>query len=407
MEIVLDTRFTYTVRGGSITESGRDSITSFIYYRTPSSDSDWKALNPDNTVVNLKQFPDDWAWTWEVKGKGEYVGTFPKRASKYFYKTHQLKSPEAFLARLGDLAKDHTANECTYYFEFVNSIDWRPGDFGDPNSCWWTNYSEARDCLTDNGGLAVRFYEAGEDDDGGDVGKGRAWLAPYKDMYVLFNGYGFNNATRAIAKLLSEFFGLSYKRVDLDNYNDTMYINDDSGYIIGPIDVISTITSVELEMGDAGEKCESCGRRLNEDNTYTTPNGMHSYCESCYGEHYTSCEQCGEDHEVGDMTEADGSDYCPRCIQRYFTQCSVCETYHRDRDDTEIDGNHYCEDCRDEKFVQCEECEEWHSRELLKDDEDDSSYVCDECTAELEEKDSDDDETDQQLDGQVNTEPLD
>ena len=31
----------------------------------------------------LPDLPPDWDWQWKVNGKGEYVGTFPKRVAKY------------------------------------------------------------------------------------------------------------------------------------------------------------------------------------------------------------------------------------------------------------------------------------------------------------------------------------
>ncbi len=245
--LTLDQRFTLSMPEGTISDTGQELISALIASQKIREDA-WKALNPDIDFHYLQPLPNDWNWVWVVTRKADFVGTFAKRVSKYYHVAQGLKCPAEFIQEIGNIARSHSSDAMSYDFEFVARIDWEAGAFGDDGSCWWGEYEEARSLLIDNGGRAVRFYRDG-------AGIGRAWMAPYNEtLYILFNGYGFvGDSTLVIARIVAEFLGLSYKRIELENHNGLMFINNDTGYLIGPHDMIAPVDTHLLRFGRTPE----------------------------------------------------------------------------------------------------------------------------------------------------------
>src|SRR5690349_11332511 len=102
--LTLDKRFTISLPLGSISEEGKRLISHYIHQQSLRSEL-WQAANPNATRAYLPDLPYEWAWEWVIKGRGEYVGTFPKRASKFYWQTHNLKCPTAFIQQLGNFAR--------------------------------------------------------------------------------------------------------------------------------------------------------------------------------------------------------------------------------------------------------------------------------------------------------------
>jgi hypothetical protein len=382
MKFELDTRFEISLPAGTISESGQTQIKNYAFAQIPRMQESWTTLNPGNTFTDLPSFPNDWHWVWELKTKTQYeglkstyIGKFPKRVEKFYKDAANLTCPASFVTQIGNLARDHSSEQITFRFDFVNSIDWDDGDFGDADSCWWGSYGEARDTLTENGGLAVRFY----DDD--DNGIGRAWLAPYGGMYVLFNGYDRGDgATLRWAKVVSEFMGMSYEKVGLTNWNDLMYINNDSGYLIGPAETIKNVSHISLQFGSAGVTCYNCGTDLEDESDEYTGSDDETYCESCYDARFTRCEHCEETVRLDDTTyiEAAGGSVCDSCRGAHYTYCDECSEYHADEDNTYIAGEgDFCEFCRDENFTVCDDCGEYVRNDDVTEVND--KFYCDTC----------------------------
>ncbi len=341
----LNRRYELEAPQGSITETGIVAITVFIQNQR-GNEGEWLALNPQYVRYYIPALPENWQWVWLVAGRGEYVGTFPKRVSKYLYKEHGIKAPKSFLTELGNIARRHTEDHLTYRFDFVNRFDWDAGDFGDGHSCYWDNNSAALEMLRDNGGLAVRFFD---DYDGSGIA--RAWLVEIEvDLYIVFNGYGFEgNPTLIIARIFAQFVSASYKRINLFNNgrsNGTLWINGGIGYVVGAMEAIDTISRHDFEWGDYAA-CESCGVSLGEEDIYYGANdGV--YCENCFYEMFDTCEYCGEAHWREDIIYLEEGRYqylCEHCVTRLYVRCHECDEWTHRSEARLLVVFHYCADC--------------------------------------------------------------
>jgi hypothetical protein len=340
-------RYTLVAPQGVITPAGIQAIINFIQGQRLQTDESWKTANPTNERHFLPNLPDMWQWVWLVTGRGDYVGTFPKRISKYYHKEFGIKCPEKFLAEIGNVARQHTEDNLTYSFDFTDRLNWNAGDFGDSGSCYWGSNWDARDTLEAHGGMAIRFYESADSD----KGIARAWLMNIGEaLYIIFNGYGFS--TLVIARAFSMFLNLSYKKILLSNYDNTsglIYINNDSGYIIGSADEIASYTEYDFEIETNENHCMHCGDRLNEDDTYFAPDTGYAYCQYCFYDRYERCDRCYDDFARDDMyyVESTGESVCERCLDRHFSYCESCNEYYEPDQMHERNEEWYCQACFD------------------------------------------------------------
>jgi hypothetical protein len=92
-------------------------------------------------------------------------------------------------------------------------------------------------------------------------------------------------------------------------------------------------------------RCESCERRLNDDDAYSTEGGE-TYCSDCYHDAFTSCDRCSREVVRDEAIEVSGNYWCERCADRYSQTCESCETQQtEDRVQEDINGNYICEAC--------------------------------------------------------------
>lgn len=340
----LNRRYFVQMPMGQISDSGMLDIVKFMIAQRMDSPQ-WATLNPKPLRIDLPLLPDDWQWVWVITGKAEYVGTFPKRVSKYLYK-QGYKCPPEFLQTLGTLAKMHSGDSVSYTFEIVDRIDWNSGDFGDSGSCYWGSHVPAKGMVEDNG-YAIRFF------DSFGAGLGRAWIALYEaDLHIFFNGYGFDNGPLTIARVFAFNFGLSYKRIALENNgtsNGMLYINGGYGYAVGTTQRLATLTPVDLEWESPCEDtCTDCGDCLNEDEVYIGADDA-MYCRNCFYDHFDTCEHCGQ-----------------ACYQDGITYIAHAEIY-------------VCEHCLDRRYGFCDECEEWYLADQITHHEATDRYYCESC----------------------------
>ena len=124
-------------------------------------------------------------------------------------------------------------------------------------------------------------------------------------------------------------------------------------------------TSEGLYCDECGDRhvCDCCGERFDEEDLYEVYDDCGDtleVCDDCRCMHYTYCEECGEYHPNGDMTETSDGWICPHCLENHYVRCYCCDSWVR-ADDTysAIDSDGYdvsiCESCRDNRYVCCEE----------------------------------------------------
>ena len=342
-----------TLPTGVISQSGRREINTYLQ------------------SLGLPRLPVWWEWISRKGGRGEYVGSFPKRVAKYYYQTVSFKLDPAQLGHIGSMVSRHTNRENWYCIDFTDSFDWQDGDFGDDDSCFWGGRSQARSDLESAGALAIRFYNA----DG--YGIGRAWMLDKGPYWAVFNGYGVE--TPDCARILAYHLGLSYRKVSCDNRGDStglIYVNGGAGYIVGPEENVNGVDYVDLDVDTNETVCCVCGECVDEDGgIYSYDNDY--YCESCYYDRFSHCEDCSETYPSDDFVEvtnhrgyaqyvceycADNYPECEDCNRRFATDCM-----------NEIDGRAVCDDCASE-YPTCEDCGDWCNTR-----QSDGRVICDDC----------------------------
>jgi hypothetical protein len=342
-KIALHEEITFSLPSGIVDKVGQDEICNLL---------------PD-------ALPVDWKWECRIGGKGEYVGTLPKRIAKYFYQKYRTKLPSDLLGKIGSIMSAHTNNQNDYCFDFTNKFDWDSGDYGDRGSCYWGCHSSAKDLLQDNGALAMRFYNEGK-------GYARAWLYPRNSGYVVFNGYGLE--TIQISRILASYLGLSYRKITLENNGEssgTIWINGASGFIVDSEENVNSIECYDLGIENDSSCCTNCGHCTDE----LTNVGDDFLCENCLSDDYFYCEDCGEYCCNDDWNDVDGQGVCDSCLDNYF-YCEICNKYHS-ADMVEVDGKSICSDCLDDETFTCDCCENlrlnsYHNRIGDK-------VICDDC----------------------------
>lgn len=199
---------------------------------------------------------------WETK-----EGKYPRRLSRYAYKTHALKIPAPILERIGNMAQESSAAAPEFHLEFTREFNLSARHFAHADSCWWQSYYASRCYAKSNGMFGMRTFNPSSQAGSGDYHDvtGRAWVSPFKldvshmasaplapttfteigegkaQGFIVFNGYGALSAINA-ARALAEMHGLAYKRIGF--YASPMYINNDRGFIVGTPELIAKFDEV-------------------------------------------------------------------------------------------------------------------------------------------------------------------
>lgn len=121
--------------------------------------------------------------------------------------------------------------------------------------------------------------------------------------------------------------------------------------------------------------CESCGEGLNENEAYST-GGSPIYCERCFNDRYTMCDDCNE--YTRDTTTVNNYrgrliEVCEDCLENYC-RCDNCDDYCHIDNLHEVDGKLYCDDCLSDNFSKCSGCGEYRKNEELMEGE-----ICENC----------------------------
>jgi hypothetical protein len=95
-------------------------------------------------------------------------------------------------------------------------------------------------------------------------------------------------------------------------------------------------------------RCYSCGKITDKSSDYSYQGD--EFCEDCYSEKFTSCEECSDIIPIDDaIYVADVGDFCRNCYDDKFATCDECKDT-VDKDDTHELGNEtLCENCYEKK----------------------------------------------------------
>lgn len=184
---------------------------------------------------------------WQMKS-----GNFTKRLQSLVYKNYKVKLPPEIVSEVGNIATQHTAQAGSVDIEITRNLNRPAREFGNAGSCWWGGYSSSRCALKSNGGFGLRSF-----DKDGNV-KGRCWVLPLKfnketkkfkqtfntmeaDAFFAFNGYG-DLAGYEPARLLAHMQGVTYKKIGFRPTDEGWYINNGSGFLIAPEDMMDMET---------------------------------------------------------------------------------------------------------------------------------------------------------------------
>ena len=348
----------------------------------------------------LPPLPADWAWTWQVSGKGPYVGSFTKRFQKFMHK-NDFDVTSQDVSCLGNLVSDHCDKEPQqYWFELTQDLMWERGMFADPDSCFWTCRAKARYNMQDAGVWAMKFY------DGNGYrpyleGIARAWLVDHaadssvpEGCVCVFNGYGLTS--QRVARVLSRHLGDAYyKSVELfnnDKEDGLLWINDSGGYLVGDGRKVRHQNDVRMSIGteDWGTRCVNCGAYL-PDGGCELHNGEkvcdtcavndcfqcrscdklslrgcssrclkgRRVCRTCYDKVKYRCFTCGGEHDRGTevISNADGEARCKLCHWKAVFKCVCCGGYHVYPYFTA--SGYVCSGCRHRKCMYCDICRQY------------------------------------------------
>ena len=152
----------------------------------------------------------DSRWKLEEKNDNEgFQGSFIKRLAKHIFKHFNVQVDEKFLGKIANDCKKYI-NESgidNFSIEFSESFDWRPGDFGDAGSCWFSYNCGAPQLIKDNGGCFVKVFIE-------DKGVARACILPYDNYHMILNVASSNYrllSTNSIGRLIARVTNVQHK----------------------------------------------------------------------------------------------------------------------------------------------------------------------------------------------------
>lgn len=375
-------RYEIEVPGNGISSIGIEQIQENL--------QDWGLDAIPDVILLPKGNTTPWYWDWKVGGKGEYVGTLPKRISKLVWQARGVKLTQEQLSKIGNIGSAHSGKHATYHFDVVNHAEWGRSDFGQPDDCcFWGCHASAKDMILDNGGGAIRFFSSKSYNRLDGIA--RAWLVPWHDCWIVFNGYGLE--TLAIARILAAHFGHTYyRKVALRNNGESagdLWINGGTAYLVGPQESVLEWEKIDLKWEEIEKyTCVRCGESIDENDHSHSPDGedfcndcfeercfycrhceeifwssgVHwgpneeTLCEDCYNAECTSCAACNKILWFHDAIEdSEGERFCQKCYSDRYSECDNCEKEYLHDDLTQIDGGIYCEDCLSEHSEEEEE----------------------------------------------------
>lgn len=319
-------------------------------------------------------------------------GTFPKRLAKVLKKSGYTATP-ALMGAIGQAAADNSSRTEEFWVRIdpkftceESGFKYDRGEHGDDGSCYHPGgqYAHAPYDIEASGGMLLRTFEPATPSSGyhfdclpGERGRyysgiARCFLVPtyvagdgdYHDVIVMINGYcnhGYSHDLLKLARLVATVEGLAYRKVRVRDVWGQIYVNNDSGYLIGPWEVIGDVKSVDIHVTSSGRtpskivlSCDSCGLRYEEEDL--TAVGDDLICPDCLRIDYIPCHRCGEWALKWSATTVAGEQWCRHCADEYSVACSCCGERHPEVEAYKVGREYWCEPCFNKYAVQCPEC---------------------------------------------------
>jgi len=263
-------------------------------------------------------------WNWNIGndvyyfGSTKMCGSLAKRIRKFLNIYYDINLSDDDMGELGEVLRVARNKTTQFHCKFVDNFDWNPGDFGDYNSCFWTQKKLAKEALLKAGAKPILFYKNGD-------GVARAITINYKDYLIIFNAYGMN--LLEITKILARHFNCVYQTISLTNEDDPhnlIHINNNIGNIL--YDKTKQIKTTDITLRIDVSKYE--------------------ICNCCYQ----------LDRRKKMRVDVKGDYYCNSCLKcRVFNfECRLCGNFYVNKPgykySTEEMGNSYvvvCKNCYD------------------------------------------------------------
>lgn len=118
-----------------------------------------------------------------------------------------------------------------------------------------------------------------------------------------------------------------------------------------------------------GQPCYTCGCHVERGAEYTDDDGD-VFCEDCYSERYTTCENCGDETNRDDTYTVEGDSWCSSCYSRHARSCDHCDESYDTRStsmhEVHVTRTTYYSDFRTDVRVWCEGCVDGDAEECGK-----------------------------------------
>lgn len=278
-------------------------------------------------------------------------GKFPRRVSAWYKKRWGISLTPDLTEMIGNIARPTVETVSSTMMDFDRKLNWIPGQFNDPDSCYWGEHNDARSMLRKHRSAAVRYWEKlGFNDLNGQArkhldgigwigGVGRAWLIEDEVLppgsILLFNLYAESPAPQFVAPL-ADYLHMQYHVVAFSNRGETtgmLYINNDAGWLIGPKEQIEHRDEINLDWRGVREFCSYCDDLKPIKSLHPIHGRL--YCTSCRNSECNQCAICKDwvtdDDSRQDWQGDSDKTICWPCIEKgkgnFCSQCHKVFVY--------------------------------------------------------------------------------
>jgi hypothetical protein len=326
-----------------ISQKIRENLNQYFVVNIPVDDVSPEGRNMISkklSVAHHSDFVPNYTFDWRITSDN---GTsLAKRISSYMYKksSGHCRLSNAEKEYIGNIANQTKFYKDIFMFDFTDQIDWKLGDFGDGDSCFWISKSFMRTaCNKSNRIYSIRIY-----DEFGKLGWGRALLIldfPFRKTVTAFNAYpkGFQvtNITRLIAKWINAHWGIdtTTRKISLryaNTWKKSLWINGGNASIVHPVNYEMKQPMITMRKFDLTDrslnyvdlyKCHNCDENRKEHMAEVTLGDERVHlCHKCQMTHYFHCEICSTFSPKSSIVLIDGVNACPEC--RALVKICLC-----------------------------------------------------------------------------------